>query len=154
MDQRSSDVDGVPGLLSTASFRLAAYAVCIEGGRGLLVRCVAPEGASTWSLPGGRVEQGEDPFDAVIRELAEETGLDGVVERLLGVDSRVIPPTESRLGTVHQNVGVFYGVRVTGGEIRPEPNGVTTESVWTPFAEVVGLRRSSLVDVGIVLAQT
>jgi len=64
MDQRSSDVDGVPGLLSTASFRLAAYAVCIEGGRLLLVRCVSPEGASTWSLPGGRVEQGEDPFDA------------------------------------------------------------------------------------------
>ena len=85
MDQRSSDVDGVPGLLSTASFRLAAYAVCIAGGRVLLVRCVSPEGASTWSLPGGRVEQGEDPFDAVIRELAEETGLDGVVERLLGV---------------------------------------------------------------------
>ena len=154
MDHRSSDVDGVPSLLSTASFRLAAYAVCIEGGRVLLVRCVSPEGDSTWSLPGGRVEQGEDPFDAVIRELAEETGLDGVVERLLGVDSRVIPPSESRLGGGHQNVGVFYGVRIIGGELRPEPNGATPESVWTPIADVVSFWRSSLVDVGVALAQT
>jgi 8-oxo-dGTP diphosphatase len=145
---------GDGGPVSGEGFRLAAYAVCIEDGRVLLARCMSPDGESSWTLPGGRVEHGEDPFDAVVRELAEETGLDGVVERLLGVDSRVIPPTESRLGTMHQNVGVFYGVRVTGGEIRPEPNGVTTESVWTPFAEVVGLRRSSLVDVGIVLAQT
>ena len=36
---------------------------------------------------GRQVEHAEDPFDAVIREVAEETGCDGVVERLLGVDS-------------------------------------------------------------------
>ena len=154
MDQRSLDVDGVQGLLRTASFRLAAYAVCIEGGRVLLARYVTPEGDSIWTLPGGRVEQGEDPFDAVIRELAEETGLDGVVERLLGVDSRVIPPSECRFGVGHQNVGVFYSVRIIGGELRPEPNGDTPESVWTPIADVMSLWRSSLVDVGVALAQT
>ena len=137
-----------------ASFRLAAYAVCVEGGRVLLARYVSPEGESNWTLPGGQVERGEDPFDAVIRELAEETGLDGVVERLLGVDSRLIPPEESRGGTGHQNVGIFYLVRVVGGELRPEPNGVTAESVWTPISRVVGLVRSSLVDVGVALADS
>jgi ADP-ribose pyrophosphatase YjhB (NUDIX family) len=71
------------------SFRLAAYAVCIEDGRVLLARYVSPAGESSWTLPGGRVEHGEDPFDAVTREVAEETGCDAVVERLLGVDSRV-----------------------------------------------------------------
>ena len=73
------------------SFRLAAYAVCIEDGRVLLACHVPPKGESNWTLPGGRVEHGEDPFNAVIREVAEETGCDAVVERLLGVDSRVIP---------------------------------------------------------------
>ncbi|MEV4645171.1 NUDIX hydrolase [Saccharopolyspora sp. NPDC049357] len=138
------------------SLRLAAYAVCIEGPRVLLTRCASPDHEAGWTLPGGRVEHGEDPFDAVIREVAEETGCDAVVERLLGVDSRLIPVAERRSpGPIpHQNVGVFYRVRITGGELRPEPNGETAESVWTPIPDVAHLRRSSLVDVGLALAQT
>ncbi|MFC1429780.1 NUDIX hydrolase [Streptacidiphilus sp. N1-3] len=138
------------------SFRLAAYAVCIEDGRVLLARHVSPKGESNWTLPGGRVEHGEDPFDAVIREVAEETGCDSVVERLLGVDSRVIPAADRPAPGLpeHQNVGVFYRVRITGGELRPEPNGETAESAWTPLFDVALLRRSSLVDIGLALART
>lgn len=137
------------------SRRLAAYAVCIEDGRVLLALAVGPGGERTWTLPGGGVEQSEDPYDAVVREVAEETGLEAVVERLLGVDSRVIPAGERRPGAPeHQNVGVFYRVRVTGGRLRPEPNGDTAESVWTPLPEVARLRRSSLVDIGLTLART
>jgi 8-oxo-dGTP diphosphatase len=92
----------------------------------------------------------------VIREVAEETGYDSAVERLLGVDSRVIPVAELRVpGSIpHQNVGIFYQVRITGGQLRPEPNGEIAESVWTPVPDVVQLRRSSLVDIGLALAQT
>lgn len=137
------------------SFRLAAYAVCIEDGRVLLAHCVSSSG-SVWTLPGGGVEPCEDPFDAVIREVAEETGHEAAVERLLGVDSRVIPVAERLIPAPvpHQNVGVFYRVRITGGELRPEPNGQTSESVWTPIPDVAALRRSGLVDVGIRLALT
>jgi ADP-ribose pyrophosphatase YjhB (NUDIX family) len=134
------------------SFRLAAYAVCIEDGRVLLAQHVS----GNWTLPGGRVEHAEDPFDTVTREVAEETGCDSVVERLLGVDSRVIPAMERAVpgGPEHQNVGIFYQVRITAGELRPEPNGDTLESVWTLLDDVAGLRRSSLVDIGIALART
>ncbi len=92
----------------------------------------------------------------MIREVAEETGCDVVVERLLGVDSRVIPAAERRLPGLpeHQNVGIFYQVRITGGQLRPEPNGDTAESVWTPMPDVARHRRSSLVDIGLDLAQT
>ncbi|TYC02644.1 NUDIX domain-containing protein [Micromonospora sp. WP24] len=135
-------------------FRLAAYAVCIEDERILLARCVLPTGGSNWTLPGGKVEQAEDPFDAVIREVVEETGYDAAVERLLGVDSRVIPAAEAWSGAEHQNVGIFYRVRITGGTLRPEVNGSVAESVWTPIPEVARLCRSSLVDVGLALAQT
>ncbi|RPK57720.1 RNA pyrophosphohydrolase [Streptomyces sp. ADI96-02] len=101
--------------------RLAAYAVCIEDGQVLLAHAVGPGDERTWTLPGGRFEHAEDPYDAVIREVAEETGLEAVVERLLGVDSRVIPASERRLpGRPElQNVGVFYRVRVTGGGSGP-----------------------------------
>ncbi|MHA6760760.1 NUDIX hydrolase [Streptacidiphilus sp. PAMC 29251] len=136
------------------SFRLAAYAVCIEGGRVLLSRHVSPKGESNWTLPGGRVEHAEDPFDAVIREVAEETGYDATVERLLGVDSRVIPSAVARTGVEHQNVGIFYRVRITGGRLRPEPNGEIAESIWTPIPDAACLRRSSLVDIGLALART
>ncbi|MFB4277918.1 MULTISPECIES: NUDIX hydrolase [unclassified Nonomuraea] len=136
------------------SFRLAAYGVCVEDGRVLLARHVPPVGEHSWTLPGGGVEHGEDPFDTVIREVAEETGCDAVVERLLGVDSRVIPAAVARAGATHQNVGVFYRIRITGGRLRPEPDGEIAESAWTPIADVAGLRRASLVDIGLALAQT
>ena len=135
------------------SFRLAAYAVCIEDGR-VLIAHHAP--SDNWTLPGGRVEHTEDPFDAVIREVAEETGCDAVVERLLGVDSRVLPAADRPSPGLpeHQNVGIFYRVRITGGVLRPEPNGDIAESAWTPITDVARLRRSSLVDIGLALAQT
>lgn len=136
------------------SFRLAAYAVCIDDGRILLARFVEPGGDSHWTLPGGKVEPAEDPFHTVVREVAEETGCDAMVERLLGVDSRVIPAAEARLGVEHHNVGIFYRVRITGGTLRPEPGGATAEPVWTPIPDVARLRRSSPVDVGLALAQT
>jgi ADP-ribose pyrophosphatase YjhB (NUDIX family) len=144
------------GYRAAVSLRLAAYAVCTEDGQVLLVRMVAPSGVSSWTLPGGRVEQGEDPFDAVVREVAEETGCDAVVDRLLGVDSRLIPAAERTLpgGVDHQNIGIFYDVHLTGGELRPEPNGDTAEAAWVPIPDVAGLRRSSLVDVGLALAAT
>ena len=101
---------------------MAAYAVCIEGGRVLLGRHVSSStGESRWTLPGGGVEHGEDPFDTVIREVAEETGYEAVVDRLLGVDSRVVPVAERAVpGPIpHQSVGIFYQVKITGGQLRP-----------------------------------
>ena len=137
------------------TFRLAAYAVGIENDRVLLVRCASEFDDAHWTLPGGAVEHGEDPIDAVVREVAEETGCAAEVERLLGVDSRVVPAAERHQPEkgAHQNVGVFYLVRITGAP-RPEPGGATFDPLWTPLAEVGGLRRASLVDVGLELARS
>ena len=120
----------------------------------LLARHESSTGETTWTLPGGMVDWGEDPLDTVIREVAEETGCEAVVERLLGVDSRLIPATQSRIGTNHQNIGIFYRARLIGGELRPDPNDETAECVWTSIPDVAAMRRSSLVDIGIALAQS
>lgn len=53
-------------------------------GRLLLVRRLNEPGAGRWSLPGGRVEPGETDQDAVVREVAEETGLQVRATRLVG----------------------------------------------------------------------
>jgi 8-oxo-dGTP diphosphatase len=38
-----------------------------------------------WNLPGGRVEKHEAPWEAIVREVEEETGLQVQVEKLIGV---------------------------------------------------------------------
>jgi 8-oxo-dGTP diphosphatase len=70
--------------------RVAAYGVVQRNGRLLLVRLTdltASPGA--WSLPGGGIEHGEHPAEAVVRELYEETGLHGRVVGVLDVDSHM-----------------------------------------------------------------
>jgi 8-oxo-dGTP diphosphatase len=75
--------------------------------------------------------------------------------RVLGVDSRIIPAVDRLPGLPdHHNVGIFYRVRITSGQLRPETDGEVAESVWTPIPRVAHLRRSSLVDIGLTLAQT
>jgi ADP-ribose pyrophosphatase YjhB (NUDIX family) len=76
--------DGLP-----RAQRFAAYAVASDPrGRLLLTRISdGYPGGGHWHLPGGGTDYGEQPGDALIRELAEETGQRGRLVRLLGVAS-------------------------------------------------------------------
>ena len=78
--------------------RVAAYAVIERRGKILLTHWRRGH-LHGWTLPGGGLEAGEDPKDAVVREVLEETGLDARVGRLLGVDSRVMVREEVPEGT-------------------------------------------------------
>jgi 8-oxo-dGTP diphosphatase len=65
---------------------VAAGAVVIDASRRLLlVRRGRPPSEGEWTLPGGRVEDGEAPETAVLRELLEETALEARVVAALGV---------------------------------------------------------------------
>ena len=139
--------------MTARHLRLAAYAICRRQGRVLLARWVSADGAQRhWTLPGGGVEHGEDPCDAVIRDVAEETGYQVLVERLLGVDSRTFQVDWDLPGGAElHSVGVFYSARVTGGELRHETGGTTDRADWMPAAAVPALERSVIIDIGLEL---
>jgi len=60
-------------------------AVIIKDGNVLLIKRGKPPYANTWSLPGGKVKNGETLKDAVKREIREECSIDIEVEDLIKI---------------------------------------------------------------------
>jgi 8-oxo-dGTP diphosphatase len=90
---------------------LVVAAVCIQDGRVLLTQ--RPSGthlAGAWEFPGGKLEAGESPEEALVRELREEIGVEAAVEDVLDVTFWRYPRKDVLL--------LFYRVRIVAGEVR------------------------------------
>ncbi|MGH8794449.1 MAG: NUDIX domain-containing protein [Stackebrandtia sp.] len=116
-----------------SKFRIAAYGVVWDDqGRILLARGSSrADDPGWWFLPGGGVEHGEHPRDAVVREFAEETGLSVDVDRPRDAISAITSKN------VHNNA-VIFDVRINGGVLRPEQNGTTDHVQWVSPSEIEG----------------
>lgn len=120
--------------------RVAAYAVIVRSGEILLSR-LAPSISEDelWTLPGGGIDYGEHPADAVVREVHEETGLDCVLGSPLWVGSahRVVDAsTDPR--ELH-SVRIVYDAWVPADSPQPqvvEIDGSTVDARWVPLADV------------------
>jgi 8-oxo-dGTP diphosphatase len=123
--------------------RLAAYALATRGGphgEEVLLARNSRRGPhpGAWNLPGGGLEHGEDPRDAVIREVHEETGLTATPGRVLDVASSHFEGTapDGRHEDFH-SVAVVYEVTATGDEPRVvEQDGTTDHAAWVPVADL------------------
>src|ERR1700753_2220045 len=78
-------------MVDLPAIRCVAALIHTTAGELLLVLRANEPGRGLWSVPGGRVEQGEDDQAAVRREAEEETGLRVTVLRLAGVVERPAP---------------------------------------------------------------
>jgi len=108
-------------------------AVAAVDDRLLLIRRGHGPAAGEWSLPGGRVEGGETLAEAVVREVAEETGLEAVCEDLVG--------WVERIGDDHHFVIFDFRVTVLDGpDADPTAGTDAAEAAWVPLDEVSHLR--------------
>jgi 8-oxo-dGTP diphosphatase len=64
--------------------QVAAAVVVIKNSEILMLKRKGSEGDGTWAIPGGKVDFMEDPADAVLRELTEETGIKGSSVEFIG----------------------------------------------------------------------
>ena len=113
--------------------RVAAYGLACRGGEVLLVRTAL----RTWWLPGGGVEFGESPEECLVREFAEETGLDVRVHGLCAVLSDVADVAAERV-RLH-SVRLIYAVDVADGTSPEGMDGSTDAVSWVPAREVSAL---------------
>lgn len=120
--------------------RIAAYALVVQDDQVLLTRN-SPRGPHPgyWNLPGGGLQHGEAPLAAVVREVAEETGLDASVGAILLVDNVALRGTapSGRDEELH-SVGVVYAATVPDGA-QPrvvEEDGTTEAVAWVPIADI------------------
>lgn len=123
--------------------RVGAYGLAERGDEVLLTRLATGAHAGRWTLPGGGLDHGERPVEALQREFAEETGLDVRVDGPLDADG-----FRAEIGgrpDVHVVV-IVYRVAVAGGSLGvTEVGGSTDRVAWwrrdalgedelTPFA--------------------
>lgn len=109
-------------------FSIAAFAIIFNESDQVLL-CHRRD-KDMWNLPGGGVEKGELPDEAVIREVKEETGLDVEIEKLSGI-----------YGKQYKDELVFTFIcRVVGGELT-----ATSESSDIQFFPVDELPGNTLI---------
>ena len=126
---------------------LASCAVVKRRGRVLLTRRANPPCAGMWDLPGGFLEAGETPEQALHRELREELGAEVRSARLLGFEPDNYGPDG------FPTLTAVYRVRLMPGPLRCADD--VSELRWfpkdnIPFRHIAfpSMRRAVLVGLG------
>ena len=123
-------------VVSDALERTSAGGVVVRKRDGLEVCLIRPSGRSVWGLPKGGVEDGETFAEAAVREISEETGIEGVIEGELGSIDYSFYSREAH-GRIHKTVHYFL-VRATGGDTAKHDHEVS-EARWMHLREALRL---------------
>ncbi len=105
-----------------------------------------------WTLPGGGLEFGESPARAALRELEEETGFIGEIERLIEVDDRRVHDAgPAPTGCTRSGSSTRFAI--VGGSLRDELDGSTDTCRWVAPEEALRMRLGELARRAVDAAQ-
>jgi ADP-ribose pyrophosphatase YjhB (NUDIX family) len=108
-----------------------AAAIIRFGDQLLMVRQAGPGEEPFWTVPAGRVEPGEFVAEALVREVAEETGISVLERGELAFTVQVDEQREGWFATVWT-----FEIAAWEGEIAvADPDGFVLEATWVPFVE-------------------
>ena len=123
--------------------------VVVDEERALLIRRGGPPLQGEWSIPGGLLEVGETIEQGIVRELAEETGLEVQVVELIEVFERIFPAPPNADGTPgdparpqYHFVILDYLCEIRGG----------TLSAGSDALEIAWAREEELVNFDVTVA--
>jgi len=123
-------------------------AIIEKKGKILLVREVKKMVKGQWSHPAGWLEMGEDPIEAVKREVKEETGFDFTPTYILGVYSLLIKSLQKKFNvTPHPLKIIFLGniFEQKKGELYDD----ISETKWFTPEEIYQMDINTLRDMDI-----
>jgi 8-oxo-dGTP pyrophosphatase MutT (NUDIX family) len=126
----------------------AAGVVLDADGRVLLGRRAD---TGNWGLPGGIIDPGEEPADAAVREIYEETGVIAVPESLVAVSVSGVVTYPN--GDVVQYLEVLFRCRARGGTARVN-DSESVEVGWHALDNLPDLDARTLRRVSLAMAAT
>ncbi len=100
--------------------------------RVLLSRRAYEPQAGKWDIPGGFLEEGEEPLDALRRELREEAGVEIEPLELVGIWVDRYGGDDEATATLN----LYWTARIVSG--KPTPADDVAELAWFPIDEVPG----------------
>jgi 8-oxo-dGTP pyrophosphatase MutT (NUDIX family) len=125
--------------------RVAAYGLLTKGDEILLARIAPHIAADVWALPGGGVDHGEHPLDALRREIYEETGLHAEPGRIVDVYSTHFTGARpDGLVEDYHGIHVIFDARLLPGSEGVEPHveevdSSTDVAAWVSISDALAL---------------
>lgn len=119
---------------------LGVYGVIIKNNELLLIQKARGPHTGKWDLPGGTIEFGEKPYEALQREIEEETGITGIAGKIRSAISYTLiySYTANQLEELH-HIGIIYDVELLDNRYELRTSGDEQDSLgarWIALDEL------------------